>query len=62
MWWPSPHGPGRCLACPAVAVLVVQDRVGNEADVCIRHWEEALRRSDGRVRGVRLIGDPAPDD
>jgi hypothetical protein len=62
VWWPSPHGPGRCLVCPAAAVLVIQDHAGNEADLCTRHWQEALRRSGGRLRGVRLLSDPAPDD
>jgi hypothetical protein len=63
VWWPSPYGPGRCLVCPARAALVVCDPNGDEADLCLDHWEEALRRSGGLIRGVRFTTDEtAPDD
>jgi len=63
VWWPSPYGPGRCLVCPAHAVLVVRDPNGEEADLCVEHWEEALRRSGGLIRGVRFVerGEAAGD-
>ncbi len=63
VWWPSPYGPGRCLVCPASAALVVRDPKGEEADLCAEHWEEALRRSGGRIGAVRFTSDEAaPDD
>jgi hypothetical protein len=43
--------------------LVVRDPNGDEADLCLDHWEEALRRSGGLIRGVRFTTDEAsPDD
>jgi hypothetical protein len=62
VFWPSPHGPGRCLVCPAPAVLVARDPNGHEADLCLTHWEEALRRSGGLIRSVRFTTEAPPDD
>jgi len=62
VWLPSRYGPGRCLVCPALAVLVVRDSNGDEADLCLDHWEEALRRSGGLIRGVRFTTEAPPDD
>ncbi len=62
VWWPSPYGAGRCLVCPARAELVVADPDGDEADLCAEHWREALLRSGGLIRGVRLTSDEAPPD
>jgi hypothetical protein len=59
VWWPSPYRSGRCLVCPAEAVLVVRDPKRDEADLCLDHWEEALRRSGGLIRGVRFTADEA---
>jgi hypothetical protein len=35
--------------------VVIADQEGEEAQVCQAHWLDALRRSDGLIRGVRLV-------
>lgn len=44
--------------CYAVAEIVVRDLDGDELDVCREHWSEAMHRSGGLIRGVRLIERP----
>jgi hypothetical protein len=41
--------------CPEPAYVVIADQEGEEAQVCQAHWLDALRRSDGLIRGVRLV-------
>lgn len=57
----SPAMHDRCGVpdCPAIAEIVVRDPGGGELDACRRHWHEALQRSNGLIRGVRLIRRPA---
>jgi hypothetical protein len=50
----SAFGPGHCLVCPAAPVVMVADPQGDEAPMCREHWHEALRRSDGLIRAIRL--------
>jgi len=60
VWWPSPYGPGRCLVCPARAVVVLVDAAGDKADLCAAHWRYARRIF--AIRGVRLVGEDITDD
>jgi hypothetical protein len=52
VWWPSPYGPGRCLRCHVRAAVVVTDVLGEQADLCWRHWHEAARRFGPLIRSV----------
>jgi hypothetical protein len=51
---------GECALrdCHGPAEVVIRDTEGRELDVCRDHWHEALDRSDGLIRGVRLIRQP----
>jgi hypothetical protein len=44
--------------CHDPAEVVIRDPEGGELDVCRDHWHEALDRSHGLIRGVRLIRRP----
>jgi hypothetical protein len=46
------------LDCPFIAEVVLSDDGGEELDVCRGHWHDALDRSNGVIRGVRLIRAP----
>jgi len=35
--------------------VVIRDPEGDEGQVREAHWLDALRRSDGLIRGVRLV-------
>jgi hypothetical protein len=61
LWWPSPYGPGCCLVCPAPAAVVVVDAQGNEADLCVPHWQYAEQASAGAIRAVRVAGEDIAD-
>jgi hypothetical protein len=62
---PLPARPPRCEVpwsfaspsrpCPNPAYVVIADPHGTEAEVCEPHWRDALRRSGGLLRGVRLV-------
>ncbi len=41
--------------CPEPAYVVIRDPEGDEGQVCEAHWLDALRRSGGLIRGVRLV-------
>ena len=41
--------------CPEPAYVVIRDPEGDEGRVCEAHWLDALRRSGGLIRGVRLV-------
>lgn len=41
--------------CPEPAYVVIADPEGTEGQVCEAHWLDALRRSGGLIRGVRLV-------
>jgi hypothetical protein len=53
--WSSPYGSGRCLLCPADAVVVVLDPDGDEAELCGQHWRIVRELTNGLVRAVRFI-------
>jgi hypothetical protein len=52
---------GQCAIqdCDGVAEVVIGDPQGGELEVCRTHWHDALDRSHGVIRGVRLIRKPS---
>jgi hypothetical protein len=65
---PTPHGdpavpgcevpwsyPDRARPCPEPAAVVVRDTTGTEALLCTAHWLDALSRSSGAIRAIRLV-------
>ncbi len=48
----------RCemTGCGERATVVLADSTGDQLDVCADHHQNALRVSDGAVRGVGLVG------
>jgi hypothetical protein len=50
--WSFPH---LGQPCPEPAYVVIRDPEGDEGQVCEAHWLDALRRSGGLIRGVRLV-------
>ena len=48
----------RVSECPLIARVVIQDSDGEELEVCVPHWKDALQVSLGEIRGVRLLKPP----
>ena len=43
------------MPCTRPALVVLSDRRAEELLACADHWQDALGRSDGAIRAVRLV-------
>ena len=44
--------------CSLIARVTVQDAHGEQLEVCVPHWKDAVEVSLGDIRGVRLLKPP----
>ena len=44
--------------CSLIARVMIQDTDGEQLEVCVPHWKDAVQISLGDIRGVRLLKPP----